>query len=65
MIKWDEECGYFVAITAYFRDLIPTTYDGWTDIFAFLTVAVTFFCITLPRAANFSFFKKDKNKDDK
>ena len=49
-MDWKEFCSYFISGLSFLINKIPHTCEEWTSFFIMLTVIVTFFFITLPRA---------------
>ena len=50
---WHEIAGYSAGLFAWIYKFLPGTCEGWTKVFALLTVTVTFIFITLPKAWDF------------
>ena len=69
-ISWKEIVGYLVSFFTWLCGYLPTTCEGWTQLFALAIVVITFFFITLPKAWDFQVgrYRKKKNlkrrKDD-
>jgi len=57
-LEWEESLSYSISTLSYIMSKIPHTCEEYTSIFIMLTVIVTFFCITLPKAI--MFYKKCK-----
>ena len=49
-MEYKEIWSYLVSCLSLLWNWIPHTCENWTTLFAMLTVIVTFFFITLPRA---------------
>jgi len=47
---WQEITGYSVSFFGWFFHSLPGTCQEWTQLFILLTLIVTFFGITLPKA---------------
>ena len=60
-MDWKEFWSYFVSGLSFLLSKIPHTCEEWTSLFIMLTVIITFFFITLPRALR---FQKCLNKKD-
>ena len=55
---------YIISGLSLIWNLIPQTCAEWTTLFALLTVMVTFFFVTLPRAINLHRSIKNKKYSD-
>ena len=65
-MDWKESWSYFISLLSFLISKIPHTCEELTSFFIMLTVVVTFFCITLPRALNAQkCFHRKVEKDDK
>ena len=62
-MEYGEIWSYIVSVLSVAWNVIPHTCENWTTLFAMLTVMVTFFFITLPRAI--ALRKKIKNCEKK
>jgi hypothetical protein len=60
-MDWKEISSYLVSFFSFVWHMIPHTCEGWTNLFILLTVVVTFFGITLPRALNVKKCLQNKN----
>jgi len=65
-MDWKESWSYFISGLSFLISKIPHTCEELTSFFIMLTVIITFFFITLPRAlrAQRCLHKKDE-KDEK
>ena len=61
-IDWQEVTGYTVGFFSWIYGKFPNSYEGWTDLIAFLIVAVTFVFITMPKAWDFQKARRRERK---
>ena len=64
-LKWEEVVGYGVSFFAWLCGYIPTTCVGWTHLFAVITVFITLFFITIPKAWGLHTDRRQKRKNKK
>jgi len=66
-LDWEETASYCVSLWAWMTGIFSRNCEEWAHLFAFLTIFVTFVCITLPKAYDFQkkrYQQKKKNEKD-